>query len=350
MSRRWVNVLRHDRQLRCPSRGAPLRVHVPVSPTCSYGCPIHPEFSYRQDATCSPKYSSVHRYDTANARPAGSPSHVSPGWRLIPSGSLAAAASWSRRRPHHKTTSYTRACKALHSPFLPFTMGCWAIADGSSRLIVAEPRRRTLNGTTQAGPDLERAIRDYVRAYVRRHGRRKTAGDLGVSRHTLWRFLERGHVGRAVPSAVLNAVGGNTAALEAAALKIIIDLEGLRPDPALRPLREGLEDALLLLCAAPLATVDELSRFGRVPASTLRERLEKLAKRGLADAVVSYKLKLSQSYKLELSHLNSKGHHCRRLGGGAWRNTKRWKSERDLRTQGTGLFGPCDRREVGIGP
>ena len=60
---------------------------------------------------------------------------------------------------------------------------------------------------------------------------------------------------------------------------------GLRPDPALRPLREGLEEALLLLCATPLATVDELSRFGRIPASTLRERLEKLAKRGLVDSV-----------------------------------------------------------------
>ena len=152
-------------------------------------------------------------------------------------------------------------------------------------MIVAEPQRRTLNGTTQAGPDLERAIRDYVRAYVRRHGRRKTAGDLGVSRHTLWRFLERGHVGRAVPSAVLNAVGGNTAALEAATLEIIIDLEGLRPDPALRPLPKGLEEALLLLCATPLATVDELTRFGRVPASTLRDRLEKLSKRCLVDSM-----------------------------------------------------------------
>ena len=164
-------------------------------------------------------------------------------------------------------------------------MGYWPIANGSSRLIVTEPRGRTLNGTTQAGPDLKRVIRDYVRAYERRHRRRKTAEDLGVSRHTLWRFLERGHLGRAVPSAVLNAVGGNIAALEAATLEIIIDLEGLRPDPALRPLREGLEEALLLLCATPLATVDELSRFGRVPASTLRERLEKLAKRGLADSL-----------------------------------------------------------------
>ena len=152
-------------------------------------------------------------------------------------------------------------------------------------MIVTEPRTRTLNGTTQAEPDLKRAIRDYVRAYERRHGRRKTAEDLGVSRHTLWRFLERGHVGRAVPSAVLNAVGGSVTALEAATLEIIIDLEGLRPDPALRPLREGLEEALLLLCATPLTTVEELSRFGRVPASTLRDRLDKLAKRSLADSV-----------------------------------------------------------------
>ena len=152
-------------------------------------------------------------------------------------------------------------------------------------MIVTEPRARTLNGATQAGPDLERAIRDYVRACERRHGRRKTAEDLGVSRHTLWRFLERGHMGRAVPAAVLNAAGGNIAALEAATLEIIIDLEGLRPDPALRPLREGLEDTLLLLCAAPLATVDELSRFGRIPASTLRDRLEKLTERGLVDSV-----------------------------------------------------------------
>ena len=175
-------------------------------------------------------------------------------------------------RLHYKTALNTRACKALHSPFVPSTMGCWAIADGSSRLIVTEPRARTLNGTTQAGPGLIRAVRDYVRAHERRHGRRKTAEDLGVSRHTLWRFLERGHVGSAVPSAVLNAVGGNVTALKAATLEIIIDLEGLRPDPALRPLHEGLEEALLLLCATPLATVDELSSIGRIPASTLRDR------------------------------------------------------------------------------
>ena len=152
-------------------------------------------------------------------------------------------------------------------------------------MIVTEPRTQSLNGTTQAGPDLERAVRDYVRAYVWLHGQRKTAEDLGVSRHTLWRFLERGHMGRSVPSAVLNSVGKSVRAIEAATLEIIIDLEGLRPDPALRSLRQGLEEALLLLCAAPLTTVEELSRFGRVAASTLRDRLEKLTERGLADSL-----------------------------------------------------------------
>ena len=152
-------------------------------------------------------------------------------------------------------------------------------------MIVTEPRTRTLNGATQAGPGLMRAVRDYVRVYERRHGRRKTAEDLGVSRHTLWRFLERGHAGRAVPSAVLSSVGGSVRAIEAATYEIIIDLEGLRPDPALRSLRQGLEEALLLLCSTPLATVEELSRFGRVPASTLRDRLKKLTERGLVNSM-----------------------------------------------------------------
>ena len=58
-----------------------------------------------------------------------------------------------------------------------------------------------------------------------------------------------------------------------------------KPVPAPHLLRQALEDTLLLLCATPLATVDELSRFGRVPASTLRDRLKKLAKMGMADSV-----------------------------------------------------------------
>ncbi len=133
--------------------------------------------------------------------------------------------------------------------------------------------------------NLDGAIREYVRVHRRRYGQRHTAEALGVSRHTLWRYLEKSHAGRAVPAAVLNQVGTTIREINAATLEIVIDLEGLRPDPALRPLRRNLEDALLLVCAAPLATVGELARFGRLPASTLRERLEKLVKRGLADSV-----------------------------------------------------------------
>ena len=48
-----------------------------------------------------------------------------------------------------------------------------------------------------ASDDLNYAIRDYVRTYVRWHGRTKAAETFGVSRHTLWRCLERGHLGRA---------------------------------------------------------------------------------------------------------------------------------------------------------
>ena len=152
-------------------------------------------------------------------------------------------------------------------------------------MIVTEPRTRPLNGATQTVPNLTRAIRGYVRAYAALHGRRKTAEDLGVSRHALWRFLQRGHLGRAVPSAVLISVGKSVRAIEEDTSEIIIDLEGLRPDPALRSLRQGLEEAPLLLCASPLATVEELSRFGRVPASTLRDRLKKLTERGLVDSL-----------------------------------------------------------------
>ena len=119
----------------------------------------------------------------------------------------------------------------------PATMGCWAIADGESRLLVTRPRTQTLNGAAQTGPELTRAVRDYVRAYARLHGRRKAAEDLGVSRHTVWRFLERGHTGRAVPSAVVNKVGNSVRSIEAATFEIIIDVEGQRPDPALRHLR-----------------------------------------------------------------------------------------------------------------
>ena len=168
---------------------------------------------------------------------------------------------------------------------VPVHNGTLGLVNGCKLVNTTQQTAETLNGRGQGGPEFKRAVRDYVRAYVWRHGRPKTAADLGVSRHTLWRFLERGNMGGAVPSSVLSSVGGSVRAIERARQQLLIDLMSLRPDSALRPLREGLEEALLLLCEAPLTTVDELSRLGCVPASTLRERLDKLAKRGLADSV-----------------------------------------------------------------
>jgi len=162
-------------------------------------------------------------------------------------------------------------------------------SDGSERLNAMEPRMQTLNGTGQAGPELEKAIRDYVRTYAVLHGKPKAADAFGVSRHTLWRFLNRGHTGRAIPRVVLEHVGGSAQALDDARERLILQARARRRSDGAglvaEPLRQGLEDTLLLLCATPLATAEELSRFGRVAVATLRDRLKKLAERGLVDSV-----------------------------------------------------------------
>ena len=170
-------------------------------------------------------------------------------------------------------------------------MGSWTIAERSSRLTIAEPETRTPNKSASLDRDLEDAVREYVRTYVLWRGRRRAAEAFGVSRHTLWRFLRRGHAGRALPHAVLDTVGDSVEALEAATWAVAATerLMASRPAPkpvrAPHPLSQAMEDTLLLLCAAPLATVDELSRFGRIPASTLRDRLKKLVKMDMADSV-----------------------------------------------------------------
>ena len=141
--------------------------------------------------------------------------------------------------------------------------------------------------------DLGYAIRNYVRTYVSVRGRQKAMERFGVSRHTLWRFLDRGHLGRALPRAVLDCVGDSVEEVDAATWAIgaseRITANFNRSARNRRPqgpaLRLGQEDALLQLCAAPLTTVSELARFNRAPATTLRGRLERLAKLGLADSV-----------------------------------------------------------------
>ena len=140
-----------------------------------------------------------------------------------------------------------------------------------------------------SGNDLDGAIRDYVRTYVLWHGRAKTAETFGVSRYTLWRFLERGRLGKSLPRAVIQAVGDDPDVIDAATWAMTAVRQVRRRAAANpKPLAEPLEDTLRLMCAAPLATVEELSAFARIPATTLRRRLTKLAETGLVDSVAHH--------------------------------------------------------------
>ena len=156
------------------------------------------------------------------------------------------------------------------------------------------------NETTADYGTVNDAIRLYVRAYALWHGRPQAAQRFGVSRHTLWRFLERGHLGRSLPRAVADAVVNNPEDVDAATEELVANARRQRKllrkmdnalaqlekrSPATHCLSNSQVDALLLLCAAPLATVKELSRFGRLPQSTLRDQLNRLVVMGLADSV-----------------------------------------------------------------
>ena len=72
--------------------------------------------------------------------------------------------------------------------------------------------------------------------------------------------------------------------VEAAELWPLANAADPEPGARILPLTQGLEDALLLLCAAPLATVAELARFGLIPTS-MHDRVEKLVKWGVVDLV-----------------------------------------------------------------
>ncbi len=149
---------------------------------------------------------------------------------------------------------------------------------------------RTLPKTIYTNSQVIQLIRDYVGAYAWRHGQGRTAEMFGVSRHTVWRFLYRANAGHRLPRAVLDAFGRDLGALISATWKLNGNSPSLALDPD-RPCLSGrLRDTLMLLCATPLATVEELSSIGRVPNSTLRDRLARLTERGL---VVSVQHRLS---------------------------------------------------------
>ncbi len=133
-------------------------------------------------------------------------------------------------------------------------------------------------------PRLADAIGDYLHAHIERHGRKRTAEVFGVSRHTLWRFLERSQPGRALPQAVLDRVGHSQDAVDGATQALLArPLPAREETPPPDYLPSHLEEALLDLCATPLTTVSELATFTRQPVTSLRDRLVQLRQRGLAD-------------------------------------------------------------------
>ena len=67
-------------------------------------------------------------------------------------------------------------------------------------------------------------------------------------------------------------------------------------------------------------------------------------------SVVSYRLKVSQSYKLELSHPGRAGIIAEASVEVPARIAERWPSERDLRVEGARLLRPGDCSGVGAGP
>ncbi len=128
------------------------------------------------------------------------------------------------------------------------------------------------------------AVREYLRVHARRHGQQRTADKYGVSRSTLWRFLWTKHVSPRLVAAVSAKAGDSILPLrwETERLDDVrkpFTTNAVRRRPTATDL-----DTLEILCHTQLATVDELAAFIRLPANTLRERLSRLAKRGLVES------------------------------------------------------------------
>ena len=128
------------------------------------------------------------------------------------------------------------------------------------------------------------AVREYLRTRAWWRGVQRTADQYGVSRSTLWRFLWTEHVSLKLVAAVIAEVGASTWELHRAAerLRSLNGAAGAnRPRPRLTSADKQTIEAL---CHTPLATVDEMAALVRLPANTLRERLARLAGKGLADS------------------------------------------------------------------
>ena len=135
-------------------------------------------------------------------------------------------------------------------------------------------------------PALTLAIQSYVRTYARCYGLKQTTLALGVSRHTLWRFLKQNHMGRSIPRAVQRAVGHTPETLKFARLILTYKATQGGSGSVEHSLPETLTNTLIDLCAAPLTSAQELSCLARIPITTLRDQLRRLGERGLVDSVL----------------------------------------------------------------
>ena len=113
----------------------------------------------------------------------------------------------------------------------------------------------------------------------------RAATHLDVSRHTLWRFLDRRDAGRAVEQAVIAKFSDNLGRIDEARYAVLAEptesFDPRQPDGISRPLRQ----TLLMICSTPLITVEDLSELRHVPQSTLRDRLRTLRSYGYAASV-----------------------------------------------------------------
>ncbi len=98
--------------------------------------------------------------------------------------------------------------------------------------------------------ELDDVIRRHLNEHARLHSQVRKAKRFGVSRQTLWRFPERGQIGRRLPLAALEKLGRGVEGLDMATRGLSVEpASRIRPPPT-RSLSDELLDALLHLCEA----------------------------------------------------------------------------------------------------